>query len=197
MYFVVIYFIFLMIRRPPRSTLTDTLFPYTTLVRSSGLDKRRRSFKGWLTVRTCRPSASHATRSLALRTGSGHPHAAGPVVHAFSLSFTALAGAKVSFSDAAILMVSPVAGFRPSRAAVSLTLNLPKPLREISSPPAAAWAIAANTASTVLRASALLRPDSAASLSARSLLFMQKTPVVLQWFGEGLDRKSTRLNSSH
>src|SRR3546814_15459482 len=28
-------FIFLMIRRPPRSTRTDTLFPYTTLVRSA------------------------------------------------------------------------------------------------------------------------------------------------------------------
>src|SRR3546814_14484812 len=27
-----------MIRRPPRSTLTDTLFPYTTLFRSLGLD---------------------------------------------------------------------------------------------------------------------------------------------------------------
>src|SRR3546814_7666746 len=27
-------FLFLMIRRPPRSTLTDTLFPYTTLFRS-------------------------------------------------------------------------------------------------------------------------------------------------------------------
>src|SRR3546814_16989643 len=27
-------FFFLMIRRPPRSTLTDTLFPYTTLFRS-------------------------------------------------------------------------------------------------------------------------------------------------------------------
>src|SRR3546814_20363377 len=27
---------FLMIRRPPRSTLTDTLFPYTTLFRSRG-----------------------------------------------------------------------------------------------------------------------------------------------------------------
>src|SRR3546814_16888484 len=26
-----------MIRRPPRSTRTDTLFPYTTLVRSAGL----------------------------------------------------------------------------------------------------------------------------------------------------------------
>src|SRR3546814_7032639 len=28
------FFFFLMIRRPPRSTLTDTLFPYTTLFRS-------------------------------------------------------------------------------------------------------------------------------------------------------------------
>src|SRR3546814_12172257 len=27
---------FLMIRRPPRSTRTDTLFPYTTLFRSAG-----------------------------------------------------------------------------------------------------------------------------------------------------------------
>src|SRR3546814_4057743 len=29
------YIFFLMIRRPPRSTRTDTLFPYTTLFRSS------------------------------------------------------------------------------------------------------------------------------------------------------------------
>src|SRR3546814_19158361 len=29
-------FVFLMIRRPPRSTRTDTLFPYTTLFRSGG-----------------------------------------------------------------------------------------------------------------------------------------------------------------
>src|SRR3546814_10549577 len=35
MYYVTIYlFFFLMIRRPPRSTRTDTLFPYTTLFRS-------------------------------------------------------------------------------------------------------------------------------------------------------------------
>src|SRR3546814_16776693 len=40
--------VFLMIRRPPRSTRTDTLFPYTTLFRSvrvlagdRGLDQRR------------------------------------------------------------------------------------------------------------------------------------------------------------
>src|SRR3546814_15303196 len=31
---VLLLFFFLMIRRPPRSTRTDTLFPYTTLFRS-------------------------------------------------------------------------------------------------------------------------------------------------------------------
>src|SRR3546814_19058998 len=31
-------FVFLMIRRPPRSTRTDTLFPYTTLFRSLSQD---------------------------------------------------------------------------------------------------------------------------------------------------------------
>src|SRR3546814_14041808 len=35
------YFFFLMIRRPPRSTRTDTLFPYTTLFRSSRAAKLR------------------------------------------------------------------------------------------------------------------------------------------------------------
>src|SRR3546814_14501297 len=34
LYFVYVIF-FLMIRRPPRSTRTDTLFPYTTLFRSA------------------------------------------------------------------------------------------------------------------------------------------------------------------
>src|SRR3546814_13780354 len=33
-YFYLVLFFFLMIRRPPRSTRTDTLFPYTTLFRS-------------------------------------------------------------------------------------------------------------------------------------------------------------------
>src|SRR3546814_11048802 len=32
--YVFLIFFFLMIRRPPRSTRTDTLFPYTTLFRS-------------------------------------------------------------------------------------------------------------------------------------------------------------------
>src|SRR3546814_17119546 len=34
--FIRFLFFFLMIRRPPRSTRTDTLFPYTTLFRSPG-----------------------------------------------------------------------------------------------------------------------------------------------------------------
>src|SRR3546814_5520822 len=38
-----IFFFFLMIRRPPRSTRTDTLFPYTTLFRSGlGLSSSQR-----------------------------------------------------------------------------------------------------------------------------------------------------------
>src|SRR3546814_17225845 len=36
-------FFFVRIRRPPRSTRTDTLFPYTTLVRSGRARERRRS----------------------------------------------------------------------------------------------------------------------------------------------------------
>src|SRR3546814_16240314 len=35
LYVTLVLFIFLMLRRPPRSTRTDTLFPYTTLFRSA------------------------------------------------------------------------------------------------------------------------------------------------------------------
>src|SRR3546814_15101419 len=38
--FITVGFYFLMIRRPPRSTRTDTLFPYTTLFRSPGAQRR-------------------------------------------------------------------------------------------------------------------------------------------------------------
>src|SRR3546814_848439 len=49
-----------MIRRPPRSTRTDTLFPYTTLFRSRLL----RLFRAWN-----RPPPACRTRSLQLRHG--------------------------------------------------------------------------------------------------------------------------------
>src|SRR3546814_7962485 len=35
MCYILLFFFFLMIQRPPRSTRTDTLFPYTTLFRSA------------------------------------------------------------------------------------------------------------------------------------------------------------------
>src|SRR3546814_1049536 len=38
-------FFFLMIRRPPRSTRTDTLFPYTTLCRSRVPERKRRVYR--------------------------------------------------------------------------------------------------------------------------------------------------------
>src|SRR3546814_2571757 len=38
------FFFFLMIRQPPRSTRTDTLFPYTTLFRSGGVDEPFQEF---------------------------------------------------------------------------------------------------------------------------------------------------------
>src|SRR3546814_16787274 len=47
MFIVLSFFFFLMIRRPPRSTRTDTLFPYTTLFRShSCADIRARYYCG-------------------------------------------------------------------------------------------------------------------------------------------------------
>src|SRR3546814_16844330 len=35
-----VFFLFIMIRRPPRSTRTVTLFPYTTVFRSRGAESR-------------------------------------------------------------------------------------------------------------------------------------------------------------
>src|SRR3546814_15169031 len=37
----VLFLFFLMIRRPPRSTRTDTLFPYTTLFRSPAVSQQK------------------------------------------------------------------------------------------------------------------------------------------------------------
>src|SRR3546814_4927176 len=42
-YVIVLLWFFFMIRRPPRSTRTDTLFPYTTLFRSAAESDRERS----------------------------------------------------------------------------------------------------------------------------------------------------------
>src|SRR3546814_11253734 len=55
-------FFFLMIRRPPRSTRTDTLFPYTTLFRS------RRLAASATLVRDAAAEMSAGSQDLAQRT---------------------------------------------------------------------------------------------------------------------------------
>src|SRR3546814_7358682 len=54
-----------MIRRPPRSTRTDTLFPYTTLFRSPGQPGRGRRWTSRLR------SSRHAARDHAHRSPAG------------------------------------------------------------------------------------------------------------------------------
>src|SRR3546814_8887295 len=53
-------FFFLMIRRPPRSTRTDTLFPYTTLFRSQAADRAQ--------------GAPHGSRLQRLRSAGAPGH---------------------------------------------------------------------------------------------------------------------------
>src|SRR3546814_9159579 len=52
---------FLMIRRPPRSTRTDTLFPYTTLFRSLVV----KTFIGWVTGSSIGAAVAHSITVLA------------------------------------------------------------------------------------------------------------------------------------
>ena len=62
-----------------------------------------------------------------LRLGSTQVCQGGRSGQRFRRSLTDLADEKVSFFDAAILILSPFAGLRPSRSGVALTLNFPNP----------------------------------------------------------------------
>jgi ROS/MUCR transcriptional regulator protein len=99
---------------------------------------------------------------------------------------TDLADEKVSFFDAAIVILSPLAGLRPSRLGVVLTLNFPKPGSETSAPLAAA--------STALCA---LAPNCDLQLETRSGLFENKIaalsgPDLLICLDDGKRFKSLR-----
>src|SRR3546814_15202877 len=67
-----------MIRRPPRSTRTDTLFPYTTLFRSPTLGVRsaKRPRTGRSREETCRTFPEHlrAGEATMRRTSKSDPH---------------------------------------------------------------------------------------------------------------------------
>src|SRR3546814_3210102 len=63
-------YFFLMIRRPPRSTRTDTLFPYTTLFRSGlstkGTGAARRDVLALISVRARTRSEEHTSELQSL-----------------------------------------------------------------------------------------------------------------------------------
>src|SRR3546814_12030324 len=73
---------FLMIRRPPRSTRTDTLFPYTTLFRSARCDAAaaQRSRGAEADSQRARPPSPAGHRADRQGPGDGPPHGpqAGP-----------------------------------------------------------------------------------------------------------------------
>src|SRR3546814_13496353 len=60
---MLVFFFFLKIRRPPRSTRTDTLFPYTTLFRSNWLSALTRNGHGMESVTALSPQ-DKATEAL-------------------------------------------------------------------------------------------------------------------------------------
>src|SRR3546814_731425 len=67
-------FFFLMIRRPPRSTRTDTLFPYTTLFRSRRPAAPCAPAPGARApLRSARPASRCATRAAQARSTSPRP----------------------------------------------------------------------------------------------------------------------------
>src|SRR3546814_12576856 len=69
------WFFFLMTRRPPRSTRTDTLFPYTTLFRSNF--RNVQPFDEWMKANDRIGLAGVDTRALTRRIRlSGAPNAA-------------------------------------------------------------------------------------------------------------------------
>src|SRR3546814_2280428 len=64
-----IFFFFLMIRRPPRSTRTDTLFPYTTLFRSCRRRSGRENLPSGRTI-----CAAHARSAPVPAAGRSEEH---------------------------------------------------------------------------------------------------------------------------
>src|SRR5271165_1281311 len=96
---------------------------------------------------------------------------AGPA-QPFRRSLTDLADEKVSFLDAAILILSPLAGLRPSRSGITLTLNLPNPGSDTSAPLAAASTMSFKMSSTMDLACALLTSCASAIFAMSSVVFI-------------------------
>src|SRR3546814_19960170 len=116
-----------MIRRPPRSTRTDTLFPYTTLFRSSVKDFRSRA-QVRVIVERCLYSGFIAIKIelKAFMTMPGPRHASDHDAHAF------ITAHRVSFDSRPCphfrpLLLRTAASFRPDRHDFPTLLMAPGP----------------------------------------------------------------------
>jgi hypothetical protein len=117
----------------------------------------------------------------------------------FNESRNPLPGLNLACFDAAILIFSPVRGFRPSDAAREATEKVPKPTSRTSSPPFNAAAIASKTASTALLASVFLSSVLPATASTSSFLFTGDPPTRVCWIDaayspQSLERVARRVN---
>src|SRR3546814_20130022 len=139
-------FFFLMIRRPPRSTRTDTLFPYTTLFRSSGgtsdsvavaTPPTHGTALASGTTITYQPSAGYTgadsfTYTASNTAGTSAPATVSITVSAPTLSLSPAAGARTANYGVAYRQVLPARG---GDAPYSYTPNGPLPARLTSDIP--------------------------------------------------------------
>src|SRR3546814_7050287 len=123
-----------MIRRPPRSTRTDTLFPYTTLFRSSVLPGRRAA--PVLAARRRGRTAAHLRggpiRRRTTTSAVGRPAAAGGDAGARCFRIGGLARPAVRRGRPGALRASP-AGRPPVRGGADTAAALAVPSRRASS----------------------------------------------------------------
>src|SRR3546814_11639692 len=115
-------FFFLMIRRPPRSTRTDTLFPYTTLFRS--VPRRN----GGDSV-ACRERADHARKERSGNAAmmgretprSSEPSAHGAVGRGYAPATRAVSEAVAPMASASAPSIQP-----PTRSPLGRSPDLPQ-----------------------------------------------------------------------
>src|SRR3546814_20016884 len=96
---IVLCFFFLMIRRPPRSTRTDTLFPYTTLFRSLPASSATALPAPASAAKTAAPAAEAPPVST--------PAAAAPVAPTAEVAEPKRRGPKPGFKRAAKVQPAP------------------------------------------------------------------------------------------
>src|SRR3546814_168250 len=212
-----------MIRRPPRSTRTDTLFPYTSLFRFSRPDLAETALD--TSIRLTHADASNVLQWIYVRCATGH---ADPKDWARVLPIVRSSGLSTAAPDA-FNKLGKLVGHCPSitdetvKIAMDAFLNNTENMHH-RTVAAEAWKVKAefavkqgdlNTAITSLEKSYVARKSILTAVRAASLLYSagldqdaahfvelaNQTPPPtrwLRWFDiRPKDRKSTRLNSSH